>query len=823
MILAMTNSSDDPFARVGAELKSGSVSKPAAPRDAGVAVLPVPTDAPSPLNKHKTHGTPVARWAYKDHTGRLLGFAVRFDKADGGKDVLPLTLRRDGGRLFWAWKAFPDPRPLYGLQQLAERPGAPVLAVEGEKTCDAAAGLFPGYVPVTWPGGSKAAGKADWSPLKGRDVVIWPDADEAGRKAAHAVQRLINEAGAETVGVVEVPTYLPPGWDLADEWPDGFGVDQATAALDDAARRARPTDVEWPWGFRMEDDGLWYDQPAKDGATIPTRLSASFEVLAEAREEDGSGWAVMLRFADRDGRQKTFAVSRSRLAGGGAEVRAELAGAGLIVSPARGKADKFSIALAEVRCSHRMVLVSATGWCGGRYVLPGGRVIGPVGGEAVHFTGEARALHYGQSGSLEAWKAGVAARAAGNSLLTFALACAFVGPLLRHLELEGGGVHFRGASSCGKTTLALAGGSVWGGGGPLGFGQTWRSTANALEMVAHGHNDCLAVFDELALVAPEEAGSAAYSLASGQSKARARADGSLRRRSEWRIFFISTGEIALADHIRASRKGDRPMAGQELRLLDIAADAGQHMGIWENIHGHASPAALSDAVKASCASHYGHAGPAFLQRLISDQPAAIAMAKALLAAFLARAAEAGDSGQVQRAAVRFGLAAAAGELAAAFGVVPWPPEHAATVALAMYRRWAAEFGRDAPREDREILRLLRAVIQSERSAFSPIGDDHVAEDALPSAGGRDSEARGLRTYGWRHVRGPEVHYYFHGAGWAQVFRGYNAQDCARVVADAGFLEVDSDKRRLQKSVKINGERQRVYSVRLTILEADLGD
>src|SRR5690606_24086785 len=30
---------------------------------------------------------------------------------------------------------------------------------------------------VAWPGGGKAVAKADWSPLAGRKVIIWPDAD----------------------------------------------------------------------------------------------------------------------------------------------------------------------------------------------------------------------------------------------------------------------------------------------------------------------------------------------------------------------------------------------------------------------------------------------------------------------------------------------------------------------------------------------------------------------------------------------------------------------------------------------------------------------
>ena len=818
----MTDSPEDPFARIRAEKGQAELARPAASKPEGVQVAPVPADAPPPLSRHSRHGEPAAVWTYRDASGRVWGYVARFNAADGSKVVLPLTLMRDGGRLRWVWKAFADPRPLYGLQALASRPSAPVLVVEGEKTTDAAGERLGAFVAVSWPGGSKAVGKADWRALAGRDVVIWPDADAPGRKAAQDIVRHANAAGALSVAVVDPPAYFPEGWDLADDWPEGFSQAKAEALIAAARDQAKPAGVEWPYGFRMEADGLWYDQPPQAGGNpVPSRLSAPFEVVGEAREPGGDGWSVVLRFRDRDGREKVAPVAKSRLAGGGAEVRAELAGLGLNISSFPSKASKFIAAINDVTTRRRITLVSATGWCGECFILPSGQV-GGAAGEEVIFTGEPAALHYGRSGTLERWRADVAAPAVGNDLLALALSLAFLGPLMRPLDIEGGGVHFRGSSSCGKTTLAYAAGSVWGGGGPLGFGQTWRSTANALEMVAYGHNDGLVVFDELALIAPEEAGAAAYSLASGQSKARSRADGSLRRRSEWRVAILSTGEIGLADHIRAGKKGERPMAGQELRLLDLAADAGARMGVWENLHGRASPAALSDAIKAASARDYGHAGPAFLEAFGLNRAQHMATAKTLLAAFLAKVAEEGDTGQAQRAAVRFGAIAVAGELAAMFGVLPWPAGTAGEAAARLYRRWAAAFGRDQSHEARAVIRRIKAIIESEGASFAAWDDGEELAENEPSRAGRDEQARGLKSWGYRAKVGPALEFRFNEAGWEYATQGFGQQEAARALYEAGLLE-KGEGAHWKKRHSRKGQKPRFWTVKGAILEAEFGD
>ena len=130
-----------------------------------------------------------------------------------------------------------------------------MLVAEGEKAADAAEALFPDMVAVTSQGGSGASDKSDWSPMRGRNVIVWPDNDQAGADYAAKVTALAKRAGAASVRVVDVPDDWPSGWDLADPLPEGVAPERLREMVD-AAPDAEP--AELPNGFRMNDKGLFY-------------------------------------------------------------------------------------------------------------------------------------------------------------------------------------------------------------------------------------------------------------------------------------------------------------------------------------------------------------------------------------------------------------------------------------------------------------------------------------------------------------------------------------------------------------------------------------
>lgn len=239
----------------------------------------VPDGSPAPPENHRDLGTPSRTWAYQNPDGFISSYVYRFDLPDGNKETRPLTLwvSPDGSRVTWRWKGPEEPRPIYHLNQLYDRPDAPVLVVEGEKAACAAADLLPSFVATTSPFGSKSPDKADWSILKGREVTIWPDRDGPGEQYAVAVARLARAAGAVSIRIVnwnDTPTELVPslesGMDIADLENKGWSVEQIAGMVEVA--RAAPD--HGPAALAQQEERIPQD---------PESVTVQFRVSDETR------------------------------------------------------------------------------------------------------------------------------------------------------------------------------------------------------------------------------------------------------------------------------------------------------------------------------------------------------------------------------------------------------------------------------------------------------------------------------------------------------------------------------------------------------------
>ena len=219
-------------------------------------MVPPPADAPPPPKSAWTGYDAV--YDYRDAAERLLFYVRRIDERDGQrKQFHPLTYGSLDGVTGWHSKQPVAPRPLWGLDQLAARPNEPVLICEGEKAAIAASKMFRYHVVMTWPGGSSAVAMADWAPLIGRNVTIWPDADPSGHKAAaEIVYRL---PGTKIIDVSD----LPDGHDAAD-------INLAPEDAEDWLRRRLPAT------FRADTN---------DGPTAGAALRALLSIEAWAERD----------------------------------------------------------------------------------------------------------------------------------------------------------------------------------------------------------------------------------------------------------------------------------------------------------------------------------------------------------------------------------------------------------------------------------------------------------------------------------------------------------------------------------------------------------
>lgn len=176
---------------------------------------------------------PFKSWKYFNDQGELMFVVARYNFAEG-KQIRPYSVHEVNGQHMWRQGLGGlTMLPLYNLLDVLERPNAPVLIVEGEKACDAAKTIpeLAHFVPVTYQSGAKAWKKSDWTPLKGRQVFLWPDNDQAGHEQFYDLARMLNlDQMCAGVKVAVIPKKFPEKWDLADVLPEGCDISQVSWA-----------------------------------------------------------------------------------------------------------------------------------------------------------------------------------------------------------------------------------------------------------------------------------------------------------------------------------------------------------------------------------------------------------------------------------------------------------------------------------------------------------------------------------------------------------------------------------------------------------------
>lgn len=637
---------------------------------------------------------------------------------------------------------------------------------------------------------------------KGRKVCIAFDSDARHNDKVLFARRSLGKelhSRSALIGLLEWDTKV---WDCK-------GIDdllaEATPAVvlkmwDAVEYHARNIKME---AFRVDDNGVWYDDPDikdsnPDKRTI--KICGRLDVVAKTRAKNGENWGRLLRWLDDDGGEHTWAMPLEMLQGDGIAVREKLANGGLSLSPSGRARNLLTAYLQSAETEARVTCVDRIGWHGGVFVTPRRSFGGSVSEDYILQRTDVNDTLLTESGSLEDWQTHVAKRCKGNSRLMLSVCCALAGPLVSISGGESGGVHFYGLSSKGKSTTLMIGGSVLGGGAQKGFVQSWRNTLNGLEAIAEQHNDLTLFIDELAQINAHDAENTAYMLGEGSGKGRMTKLIGSRKKPQWTLLYVSAGEITLADH--AQSVGKKTKGGAEVRLLNVAADAGgKFEGMFENIHDSESPAAFASSMKEAARLFYGTAREEWLAWIVQRRHTLERDIKRLKQDFLECHVKAEASGEVVRAAERFALIAAAGELAKEADVCPWECGEAAWAASLCFQSWLKLRGSLGASDDEEAVRQVRLFLETHgASRFQQKSNEKINNRAGFT---RDGEYLIL----------PEVFR-------KEVCSTFQTDRVAKILEERGYLgSHDADRFTAKPRIAANGgQPTRVYVVKSSILE-----
>jgi uncharacterized protein (DUF927 family) len=655
--------------------------------------------------------------------------------------VLTPRLRPDGSA---AWLNVPPSGayPLYGMEQLANDAASPVVVISdplsivfGQQLLSAH-GIEP--IAVCMLPCDDSLDRTDFSCLHGRQVYFMGLAEDV---AARLDAMLCTENRRTRVRVVK----LHARQDKPDLYSgeDGLNFVDLTAELtlrefcDLRRQRGWTVTVEVPpmrsvqdviemENFQVVQTGIFHVR-FKEGETIRTLIASRIDVIAHARNADSAEWGIVVEFADQAGVLHQWCIPRS-MAVGGQQLCQQLLGLGAYISPSADHRQKFLEYLLTVPQQRMAISVSGPGWHRDVFVMGDGSHIGQTTEMIAYQTSNPSCDFFGQSGTLQSWNAKVGVHGAQNSRIALAIGVALAGPWLQFLGEENGGFHVYGDSSCGKTTAAFVTGSVWG--PPEIYMTRWRATGNGIEARAVIHNDTVLVIDELSQSDPVVASEGVYMIANGQGKARAQQDGTARKQATWRNLFFSTGEIPLEVHMASA--GKKVMAGQQTRLIDLAADTGSGLGIFDHLGGQPGGEALSRALKDGATHHHGTLGRAYV-RAMADPTRRVALVNQMrlrIVEFVRAVTPNNAHGQVMRSIRRFALVAASLECAVDIEVLHWQSGQATAMIKRCCIQWLeARGGAGNAEADQALQQLRRILAERGESGFTEITLDGIDQAA----------------------------------------------------------------------------------------------
>ena len=512
----------------------------------------------------KPKWTVTARWIYRGRDGSPLYRVVRRDCPGETKRIHQERYNAATGK-FAGGKRCMEGVPLvpYLLPEMLASNGL-VLIPEGERKVDALADL--GWIATCNPGGSGKFLKSFAPYFNGRDVVLLPDNDAAGRRHAREVASILAPVAA-SVRILELPN-LPPKGDIID-WLEAGGTGEQLRAMVEAAPPAADVIATWPepapepgppgCPYRATAAGIVWTKQTKDGAVDVPLTNFSAKIVGEIERDDGAERTLRFEIeAELQGRTHPFEIGAAEFAGLSWATR-EL-GARATVYPGFTVKDhaRFAIQVLSPDVPRRRVF----GHLGWREI--DGQVVYLHAGGAIDATGPRRDVET-DLGDLALFELpAVGDPKASLQLLDLGpleITVPIVATIWRApIDAADFTLHLAGPTGVFKTEIAALAQQHFGAALDARHLAGWSSTANSLEARAFAAKDTLLVVDDFAPGGAatdvqrmqREAARLIRAQGNRAGRGRLRPDGTLRPTKPPRCTIFSTGEdIPAGQSIRA--------------------------------------------------------------------------------------------------------------------------------------------------------------------------------------------------------------------------------------------------------------------------------
>jgi uncharacterized protein (DUF927 family) len=540
------------------------------------------------------------------------------------------------------------------------------------------------------------------------------------------------------------------------------------------------------------------------------------------RKTERQTWRQHFLITERNGVQSPFELPRKELAGNGASAIRSLMTAGVRVV-AGDDARKALIWFLGFHPPQEIVRMPRVGWAqvGSHWIFArSDEVITPPDMPQAHYTTyvlDAAVTQHGLhvAGATAEWMAEIAAPLRGNSNVALSLGTFFAAPMLRFASEPGGGHHFCGRSTIGKTMASAVGQSIYG--WPFEtaddntFGVSWGGSEAGSAAFLQARTDLGIALDEITRADPRKAEEIVYAIASGTRGPRAKSTGQLRETPHVSVLVLSTGEKSLVQFI-----GKTLQEGARKRLVDVPAEV-QPDSAYETISDdriHDAGKRLFDVMKL----HHGAVGRDWQRHLVVLGPDRLkAELQKHREAFLALpdvvAVIRKAHPQVRAVVNRFALNAAALRMAIEFSLLPWAIEEADAGIVACMHRWVRQRGNiDVAGElvraaDEAITRIKTALaerfitIRKSKRVWEPVTEaDKIKQESAANFDG--------------YVK-PE-HVLIRPEAFRRYCEGFDADEIAKCLQQQGVLIPDSAGKR-SRAEQIIGKIDRFVVLLLTRL------